>query len=235
MSRKTQPNKIAPWYDIIPKSLLLNTENPHYNKHMISVPFRICLVGCSGAGKSTLILDLIHKMPDTFTKIVLLCQDASEPLYQYLQSRFKPNEELEVHEGIENVPNISTFDHGKGFHTLVICDDLVLEKDQKKLKEYFLRGRKIPISIIYATQSYFSTPTFIRKNLTHCFMKKLSTIRDLKWVLKDYDLDSNPESMLEMYKYCVDDGGFLNLAVTDKSENRYRKNYTEILNPSDFS
>lgn len=229
--KKTKPNQLIKWYDKLPKSMIQNVPNPAYQQHLIDLPCRIVLVGASGSGKSQLILSTIHKMPDTFSHIVLVCQNSSEPLYQFLKSKLKP-EDITVCEGLQDMPSLNDLEHGGDNHTLVICDDMVLEKDQKKFEELFLRGRKVPASVIYATQSFYHTPLFIRKNVTHCWLKKLSTMRDLKMVLKDFDLDSTPEEMLDMYQYCTGDGGFLNLAVVDNDTTRwYRKNFTEFLHP----
>jgi hypothetical protein len=228
---KNDTNDLVPWYKVMPRSMIPRVDNPAYKNHLVELPARILIVGASGSGKSQAILSTIHKMPDTFHKIVLVTQNSSEPLYQFLKSKLKP-EDLIVCEGMKDMPGIKDLDHDYPNHTLIICDDMVLEKKQDKFEELFMRGRKVPATVIYATQSFHATPIFIRKNLTHCWLKKLATMRDLRLVLKDYDLDATPEEMMEMYKYCTEDGGFLNLAVVDKDPHSwYRKNYTEFLHP----
>jgi len=37
-------------------------------------------------------------------------------------------------------------------------DDLVLEKNQKKLEQYFIRARKLNCSLVYLSQSNFCCP-----------------------------------------------------------------------------
>jgi len=225
-------NNLTNWYNTMPRSMIPRVDNPAYDSHLVELPARILIVGASGSGKSQAILSTIHKMPDTFHKIILVTQNSNEPLYQYLKSRLKPDE-LTICEGMKDMPCLNDLDHNYPNHTLVICDDMVLEKKQDKFEELFLRGRKVPATVIYATQSYFDTPKFIRKNLTHCWLKKLATIRDLKMVLRDYNFDADQDEMMEMYDYCTKDGGFLNLAVVDKDHNKwYRKNYTEFLRDS---
>ena len=226
---KANSNELTNWYDIMPASMIPKVDNPAYDDHQVELPARIVLAGSSGSGKSQAILSMIHKMPDTFSHIVLVTQNSEEPLYKFLKSKLKP-EDITICEGMKDMPGINDLDRGYPNHTLVICDDMVLEKNQDKFKELFMRGRKVPATIVYATQSYFDTPTFIRKNLTHCWLKKLATMRDLNLVLKDYDFAATSDEMHDMYDYCTKDGGFLNLAVVDKDSNRwYRKNFNEFL------
>ena len=55
---------------------------------------------------------------------------------------------------------------------LIICDDLIADMiNNKKLNpiitELFIRGRKLNISIVFITQSYFKVPKDVRLNSTH--------------------------------------------------------------------
>ena len=42
--------------------------------------------------------------------------------------------------------------------------------------ELFIRGRKLNISIVFITQSYFKVPQYIRLNSTHFFIMKIPNI-----------------------------------------------------------
>ena len=58
---------------------------------------------------------------------------------------------------------------------LVICDDYVCDKNQKKLIDYSMQGRRKNCSVIYLSQSFFKTPFEIRKGCTHyCLYQPLS-------------------------------------------------------------
>ena len=50
---------------------------------------------------------------------------------------------------------------------IVIFDDMVWEKNQDDIIDYFIRGRLRNCSVIYLSQSYFKTPKNIRDNCTH--------------------------------------------------------------------
>ena len=57
---------------------------------------------------------------------------------------------------------------------LLILDDIVVDKKQEILENYFIRGRKIGlgITICYLSQSYYDIPKLIRKNLSYLIILK---------------------------------------------------------------
>ena len=46
--------------------------------------------------------------------------------------------------------------------------------------ELFIRGRKLNISLVFITQSYFKVPKNIRVNTTHFFIMKIPNKRELQ-------------------------------------------------------
>ena len=60
-------------------------------------------------------------------------------------------------------------------NTQMICK--MLKKYCKKLNpivtELLIRGRKLNISVIFITQSYFKVPKKVRLNTTHFFISKI--------------------------------------------------------------
>ena len=46
--------------------------------------------------------------------------------------------------------------------------------------ELFIRGRKLNISIVFITQSYFEVPKDVRLNSTHFFIMKIPNKRELQ-------------------------------------------------------
>jgi ABC-type dipeptide/oligopeptide/nickel transport system ATPase component len=225
----TKAGGLVNWYAKIPKGLKTQYENPQYKDHKIDVPFRMVIVGCSGSGKTTLVLELIHRMPNTFGHITVCCMNADEPLYKFLSTKLKP-EHLNIVEGYENIPRLEDLD--KEIQHLVIFDDLVLEKNQSAIEQYFIRGRKIAkgVSCIYLTQSYYGTPKVIRLQANYILMKKLSSTRDLVMVMKDCSLGLEKDELLQMYKFCtVDHHSFLMIDMQTDPENRFRRNFNELI------
>ena len=61
---------------------------------------------------------------------------------------------------------------------LIVFDDMIADvEDDKKLSpivtELFFRGRKLNISLVFISQSYFKVPESVRLNATHYFIMKV--------------------------------------------------------------
>lgn len=231
---KIKNNNLTQWYKKIPSGLLNKYHNPSFDKLLIGHPFRMGIIGSSGAGKSTLVLEIIHRMKDTFGNITLCCANADEPLYKFLRSKIKP-EQLQVYEGYENIPPLDSLE--KDTQHLVIFDDLVLSRRQDKIEEYFIRGRKISngVSMIYLTQSYWKTPKIIRLQWNFIILKKLSSTKDLKMIMNDFSLGIDKEILLKIYKECTEEkSDFLLVDMDTDMEHRFRHNFLDILNIKTF-
>ena len=126
--------------------------NPNYKNNNIKVPFRALLIGSSGAGKTNLLMNIIHRFPGTFNHIYIYTK-AIEPIYEYLESQLDSSL-LTVKYDLTSCNSFSEEDYYG--QSLVIFDDMVneSEKDQKCIKELYIRGRKIEggISLLTAEQ-----------------------------------------------------------------------------------
>ena len=54
--------------------------------------------------------------------------------------------------------------------------------------ELFIRGRKLNISLVFVTQSYFKVPKDVRLNTTHFFIMKISNKRELQTLILNISL-----------------------------------------------
>ena len=68
---------------------------------------------------------------------------------------------------------------------LIVIDDMMkdIESHKKlssKVTELFLRGRKLNISLVFISQSYFKVSKTIRVNATHYFITKILNKRELQ-------------------------------------------------------
>ena len=129
---------------------------------------------------------------------------------------------------MENLPILDKFD--KDFNHLVVLDDLVLAKDQSRIENYYIRARKLNVSVIYISQSYFRIPKIIRQNLSYLVLLKLSGNRELNLILSEGGLGLCREQLLSLYNYATTEK--FNALVIDYEapvEKRYRKNWLEYL------
>ena len=56
----------------------------------------------------------------------------------------------------------------------MIADSMSRKKCQDISKELFIRCRKLNISLVFITQSYFSVPKDVRLNSTHYLIMKIN-------------------------------------------------------------
>ena len=227
--KKTTTNEMTNWYKILPKSMTPTYHNPCFDKHKMKIPFRACIIGGSGSGKTTLVLELIHRANDTFGLIVLCVKNADEPLYNFLKSKLKP-EQLHIYENGE-IPPLEKY-KDEETQILMIFDDLVNEKNQKPIIEWFIRGRKLAegVSMVYLSQSYFAMPKTIRIQCNYIMLKKLSSTKDLKAILRDFSLGLEPDELMALYKYATEDQkDFLMVDLEESAENRFRKCFLDII------
>ena len=68
--------------------------------------------------------------------------------------------------------NIEGYNMGKKREILILFDDMIADMiNNKKINsvvtECFTRGRKLNISVVFITQSYFKVPKEVRLNTTH--------------------------------------------------------------------
>ena len=78
--------------------------------------------------------------------------------------------------------NIDDYCPNRRRKILIVSDDMIPDimtnkKFQSIIKELFIRCRKINISLVFITQSYFSVPNDVRLNSTHYFIMKINNKR----------------------------------------------------------
>ena len=69
--------------------------------------------------------------------------------------------------------------------------------------ELFIRGRKLNISLVFITQSYFAVPKNIRLNSTHYFVMKIPNKRELQQIAFNHPSDIDFHDFMNLYKKCT--------------------------------
>ena len=82
---------------------------------------------------------------------------------------------IQMHDVYENIDD---YNPNKKRKNLIVFDDIVgdimsNEKSQAVVKELFIRCRKLNISLVFITQSYFSVPKDDKLNSTHYLIIKI--------------------------------------------------------------
>jgi len=214
------------------KKYLSKSDNPNVHLHGINrLPFRMVVNAPSGSGKSNMIVNLIElfsKGEGTFSTIELFCRCKDEPLYQFLSDKTKGA--IKIYEDLTELKNINTYD--KTENHLVVFDDLVLTKDQSKISEFFLRGRKQGISLIYLSQSYYAIPKMIRMNSNYLVILRLGQKRNLNMILSELSLGVTKEQLIKIYGFATKNKFDVLLVDLDQADinKKFRKNFLDIIN-----
>ena len=128
--------------------------------------------------------------------------------------------------------NIQDYNPEKKRKVLIIFDDMIADMiNNKKLNpivtELFIGGRKLNISIVFITQSYFKVPKDVRLNSTHFFIMKIPNKRALQKTALNHSSDIDFKDFMKIFKkYTAELYSFLANDTTLSSGDplRFRKN-----------
>ena len=177
-------------------------------------PYRILIIGGSGSGKTNALLNLINNQPD-IDKIYLYAKDPYEDKYQFLINKREsiglkhfndPKAFIEYSNDMQDVyKNIDEYNTDKERKILIVFDDMIADMiNNKKLNsivtELLIRDRKLNISLVFITQSYFKVPKDVRLNSTHFFIMKIPNKRELQQIALNHSSDINSKDFIKIYK-----------------------------------
>ena len=97
-----------------------------------------------------------------------------------------PNAFIECSNTMDDVyENIHDYNSSRKRKILIAFDDMITDimtnkKFQAIIKELFIRCRKLNISLVFITQSYFSVPKDVRLNSTHYLIMKINNRKELQ-------------------------------------------------------
>ena len=131
--------------------------------------------------------------------------------------------------------NIDVYDPGKKRNILIVFDDIIPDMiNNKKLNsivtELFIRNRKLNISLVFITQSFFKVTKDVRLILLTFLFWKLRIKENFK-NYTDHSSDINSKDFIKIYKiYTTEPYSFLANDATLASYNalRFRKNLFNI-------
>ena len=130
--------------------------------------------------------------------------------------------------------SINEWNEDKERKILNVFDMIAYMINNKKLKsiitELFIRGRKLNISFVFITQSYFKVSKDAKLNSTHFFIMKIPNKRELKQISINHSSDINSKDFIKIYKKNIAEPYYFLVDATLASDNplRFRKNLFNI-------
>ena len=176
---------------------ITNENNKEHNEKWPFIPdhpYRILIICGSGSGKTNALLNLIKEQNDV-DKIYLYAKDLSKPKYEFLIKKHEDvgikycndrNAFIECSNAMGGIyQNIDHYNPNRKRNILIVFDDMIADimtnkKFRTIIEELFIRCRKLNISLIFITQSYFFIPKDVRLNSTHYLIMKINNRIEFK-------------------------------------------------------
>ena len=196
---------------------IMNNNNKWHNENWPYIPdhpYRILIIGGSRSGKINTLLNLINEQRD-IDKIYLYAKNLSESKHEHLirnrkNAGIKHLNDLKAFIDCSNTvddvyENIDDYNLNRKRKLLadMIADIMTNKKFQSIIRELFIRCRKINISLVFITQSYFSVPKVVRLNSMHYFIIKISSKRELQNIAINHSADIDYKDFIKIYRECT--------------------------------
>ena len=174
------------------------------------------IIGPSGSGKTNTLLHLINNL-HPIDKIYLYAKDLHELKYEYLNNKREqagiknlndPHAFIEYSDDKNDVlDDINNYNKNRDKKVLIVFDDMIAdieynEKFKRIIKELFYRARKINVSVVFITQSYFRALKDARLNSTHYILMKIRNKKELKRIAEEKSGHLDYKDFLKTYNYC---------------------------------
>ena len=143
----------------------------------------------------------------------MYAKDLSEPNYETLIKKREnagikylnhPNGFIECSNAMHDVyENINDYNSSRKRKTLIVFDDMIAEimknkKFQAIIEELVIRCRKVNISLVFTSQSYFSVPKDVRLDSTHYLIMKINNKRELQNIAINHSADIDYQDFKEI-------------------------------------
>ena len=89
------------------------------------------------------------------------------------------------------------------FFNGMIVDIMTNRRFQAIIKEWFIRYRKLNISLVFITQSYFCVPKDVRLNSTHYMTMNISNRKELQNIAINHSADIDYKDFMKIYRKCT--------------------------------
>ena len=117
-----------------------------------------------------------------------------------------PNAFIECSDTMDDVyENIDDYNSRRRRKILIVFDDMIADimnykKFQAIVKELFIRCRKLTVSLVFITQSYFSVPKDGRLNSTNYLIMKINNGKELQNIAINHSAVIDYQDFMKIYR-----------------------------------
>ena len=202
------------------------------------------IIGPSGLGKTNTLLHLINNL-HPIDKIYLYAKDIHKPKYEYLINKREhagiknlndPHAFIEYSDDMNDVlDDINNYNKNRDKKILVFDDmiaDIEYNKNfKRKIEELFYRVRKINVSIVFITQSYFRALKDARLNSTHYIIMKTNNKKELKRIAEEKSGNLDYKDFLKMHNHCTEEPySFIIIDARTTATLPFKKSFNDLIN-----
>ena len=144
-------------------------------------------------------------------------KDPNKAKYQFLINKRKsaglkhfnePKAFIEYSNDMHDVYKNIEYNPDEERKTLIVFDDMIVDMINTKqldsiVTELFIRERKLNISLVFITQSYFKVPKDVRLNTNHFFIAKIAYKRELQDFAINRSSNIKTEDFINIYRKCT--------------------------------
>lgn len=210
------------------------TASTKIRKHSDLLPnsIRCIIAGPSNCGKTNLLISLIESEHGLkFENIYIFSKTLEQDKYEYLKKVLKPIAGIGFYTFSSSDKVIPPKEAKK--NSTIIFDDVICEKNQENIKNYYCLGRHRGIDCFYLTQTYTRVSKhLIRDNCNLLVLFRQDDV-NLKHVYNDMGVACDMK-FEDFRKFCLESWrekfGFAVISLdSDVNDGRYRKGFSNFL------
>jgi len=229
---------------------ICEAEKKNDSKHILipTQPFRACLIGSSGSGKTNFAVNLITRYLKV-DKLYIVSKHLEQPKMRFIVDYYRKIEEktnkkcklrsayggqttdfkiLELFTNdLDELPYAEEMN--SDLNNIVCFDDCMLERDQSKIIDMYIKGRHSNVTVINIVQSFYQTPRAIRLNTSLFCLFNIPSQTDIVRIHSEVSPDISKEVFIKMFRKAMSKNfNFLMIDTSTKVKYlRYRINLDE--------
>lgn len=207
---------------------------PRHRRHSDLLPntLRCIIAGPSNCGKTNLLISLIESENGLkFENLYIYSKTLGQEKYQYLENLLKNIDGIRFYKFSSSHDVIAPSEAKQ--NSIFIFDDVVCDKNQENIRNFYCMGRHYGTDAIYLTQTFTKiNKHLIRDNCNFIILFKQDDM-NLRHVYNDYNIscDMPFEKFREFCHACWREKyGFVTIDLdSDANAGRYRKGFNNFL------